>query len=91
MTRKTRRRTGIIKAIDNIVDELKELADDMLDRAGDVERDVRDTICRAVKCEDDDHDERTRDDELAELRAVLVRLTQKVDELSSRQESPQVS
>lgn len=74
----------MVKYLGNVLDETKDLVDDMLDRARDVEHDMRDTVRRAVEIEDDE-DTDTRDDELAELRTAVLRLTQKVEELSALQ------
>ena len=82
-TTRSKRRTGIVKYLGNVLDETKDLVDDMLDRARDVEHDMRDTVRRAV--ETDDEDAETRDDELAELRRTVLLLTQKVEELSALQ------
>jgi Ran GTPase-activating protein (RanGAP) involved in mRNA processing and transport len=87
MTTRTKRRTGIIKFIGNVLDESKDLVDDLLCRAREVEHDVRDTVRRAVEVKDDEDDEHP--DEIAELRLALVRLTQKVDELADRRHARQ--
>src|SRR3712207_6310410 len=50
----TKRRTGITKYFSNIVDETRDFLDEMVDRARDVEHDVRDSVSRAVANDEPD-------------------------------------
>jgi ABC-type transporter Mla subunit MlaD len=92
MTAKTRRRSGVVKYLGNIIDDTKDLVDDLLDRARDIEHDVRDTARKAFDYDDDTNNP---DQELAELRLALANLTRKVEELarlqSERRDTKQTS
>ncbi|MGW0563215.1 hypothetical protein ACWDZ4_22030 [Streptomyces sp. NPDC003016] len=46
-------RTGITKFVGNVLDEAKDLADDVLERARDLEHDLRNAVSRCVKPVDD--------------------------------------
>ncbi|WP_158894029.1 hypothetical protein [Amycolatopsis anabasis] len=85
----TKRRTGIIKYLGNMIDDTKDLVDDILDRARDVEHDVRDTARRQLDCKDDDEkdDDTDSDRDLAELKTAVLELTRKVDELATLQQN----
>lgn len=87
MTTRSKRRTGIVRYLGNIVDETKDLVDDLLDRGRDLEHDLRDTARKAFDYEDDDEDDSVRR-ELAALRCALTSLTAKVDELAGRKSEP---
>jgi methyl-accepting chemotaxis protein len=75
-----RRKNSVTKFLQDIIDDSKELVDDLIERAEDVEGSVHDTVRDAV---DDDHDESPSADELAELKTALADLTSKVEKLAS--------
>jgi outer membrane murein-binding lipoprotein Lpp len=50
----TKPRTGITKYLSNIVDETRNFLDEMVDRARDVEHDVRETVSKAVANDEPD-------------------------------------
>ena len=80
MATSKRRSNSITKFLQDVIDDSKELVDDMVDRARTVEDHARD----AVKDIADDEDETTpSSDELAQLKAALADLTKKVDKLAS--------
>lgn len=83
MTKRTRHRQGVIKLLGNIADDSKELLDDLIDRARDVDRDLRDTTRRALKNDDDPPVTVT---ELEALQQALVILTDKVNQLTELQQ-----
>jgi polyhydroxyalkanoate synthesis regulator phasin len=76
-----RRKNTVTKFLQDIIDDSKELVDDMIDRARTVEDHARDAVSDIV----DDEDETTTpsSDELAELKAALTSLTKKVDKLAA--------
>ena len=77
----TRRRSNsVTKFLQDIIDDSKELVDDMIDRARDVEEHARDAVSDVV---DDDDDDTPSSDELQELRAALADLTSKVEKLAT--------
>jgi polyhydroxyalkanoate synthesis regulator phasin len=91
MTTRNGRRSGIVKYLGNIVDDTKDLVDDLLDRGRDVEHDLRGTARRTFERDDEDEDRAVRQ-ELAALRITLATLTRKVDELATQRaadEKPQ--
>jgi putative transposase len=55
--RMAKRRTSLIGYIDDIMDDTKDFFDDIIDRARDVEHDMRDTFSRALEVRDDEDDE----------------------------------
>lgn len=75
-----RRTTSITRYLGNMIDDTKDLVDDMLDRAYDVEKQVRPTR----NDEDDDRDSGPSEREMAQLRASLAALTDKVDALANQ-------
>ena len=81
MARAIRQRRGIIKFLGNIVDDTKDVVDDMLDRARDVERDLRSTARKALDTDDEDDEEPAAD--IASLQAALAELSAKVDQLAA--------
>ncbi|MHB8690044.1 MAG: hypothetical protein ACYDHH_02250 [Solirubrobacteraceae bacterium] len=76
-----RRNNTVTKFLQDIIDDSKELVDDMIDRARTVEDHARDAVSDIV----DDEDETTTpsSDELAELKVALASLTKKVDKLAA--------
>ncbi|KOV83457.1 hypothetical protein [Nocardia sp. NRRL S-836] len=80
MARDTRQRQGIIKFLGNIVDESKNMVDDLLDRAHDVERDLRSTVRRALDTDEGDDD--VPEVDFSSLQAALAELSAKVDQLA---------
>jgi polyhydroxyalkanoate synthesis regulator phasin len=77
------RRIGLTKFIGNIVDDTKDFIDDVLDRARDAERDLRDTAQRTFRSDDEE------EEGLVELQRQLDELTEKVARLSrSGQDQP---
>jgi hypothetical protein len=82
MARATRQRRGIIKFLGNIVDDSKDVVDDLLDRARDVEQDLRSTARRALDADDDEEDE-VHPADIASLQAALAELSAKVDQLAT--------
>jgi hypothetical protein len=75
-----RRKNSVTKFLQDIIDDSKELVDDLIERAEDVEENVHDAVRDVV---DDDADDSPSADELAELKAALADLTSKVDKLAS--------
>ncbi|MFI0743435.1 hypothetical protein ACH4PU_36005 [Streptomyces sp. NPDC021100] len=51
-----RRRTGITRFIGNVLDDAKDFTDECLDRARDLEHDVRKAISKAVRPDKDDEE-----------------------------------
>ncbi len=86
MARNTGQRRGIIKFLGNIVDDSKEVVDDILDRARDVEKDLRSTARKALDDDDDDDGDRVPAADIASLQAALAELTAKVNQLAALQE-----
>jgi polyhydroxyalkanoate synthesis regulator phasin len=74
-----RRKNSVTKFLQDIIDDSKELVDDMIDRAADAEGNVKDAVRDAV----DDESETPSGDELAELKAALADLTSKVEKLAT--------
>ncbi|SER13244.1 hypothetical protein SAMN05216188_10834 [Lentzea xinjiangensis] len=81
MARTIRQRRGIIRFLGNIVDDTKDMVDDMLDRARDVEQDLRSTAREALDTDDEDDEEPAAD--IASLQAALAELSAKVDQLAA--------
>jgi polyhydroxyalkanoate synthesis regulator phasin len=75
-----RRSNTFTRFLEDIVDDTKDFVDDLIDRSKDVETDTRDAITDAVDDESSDDDRR----EMEALRATLMDLKNKVDELSSQ-------
>ncbi|RKT54507.1 hypothetical protein [Saccharothrix australiensis] len=78
-SRGSRKRTGIIGYLGNIVDDTKEYLDDVLDRGHEIDHDLRRTTRRAFRGEDD-----TADD-VAALREELDELAGRLEELAGAQ------
>jgi methyl-accepting chemotaxis protein len=76
-----RRKNSITKFLQDVIDDSKELVDDLIERAEDVESSVHDTVRDVV--DDDDDDGSPSADELAELKTALADLTSKVEKLAS--------
>jgi putative transposase len=55
--RMAKRRTSLIGYIDDVMGDTKDFFDDMIDRARDVEHDMRDTLSRALEIREDEDDE----------------------------------
>jgi polyhydroxyalkanoate synthesis regulator phasin len=82
-SRTSRKRTGIVGYLGNIVDDTKDYIDDMLDRGREVDRDVRSTARRVLR---DDRDDDLDGDSPADIRALrreLDDLAEKVEELAA--------
>ena len=60
-----RRKNSITKFLQDVIDDSKELVDDMIDRASDVEENARDAVKDVV--DDEDDSDSPSSDELAEL------------------------
>jgi polyhydroxyalkanoate synthesis regulator phasin len=75
-----RRKNSVTKFLQDIIDDSKELVDDMIERAEDVESHAHDAVRDVV---DDDDNDTPSSDELTELRAALADLTNKIDKLAS--------
>jgi polyhydroxyalkanoate synthesis regulator phasin len=74
----TRRRNNTItKFLQDIVDDSKDLVDDLIERAQDAEDSVRDAVIDVV--DDKDEDEVT---DVADLQKALAELSAKVDKLA---------
>ncbi|MBW0090464.1 hypothetical protein I4I73_03155 [Pseudonocardia sp. KRD-184] len=73
-----RRSNSLTKFLQDVVDNSKDLVDDLIDRGRDVESDVRTGVSKAVSNEDDDH----TDADLARLQVSLAELSAKVDALA---------
>jgi polyhydroxyalkanoate synthesis regulator phasin len=81
-TKTKRRKNSITKFIQDIIDDSKELVDDLIDRASDVEEHAHDAV-RDIVDEDDDETTAPSGDEVAQLKAALASLTKKVDKLAA--------
>jgi hypothetical protein len=77
-----RRKNTVTKFIQDIIDDSKELVDDLIDRASDVEGHAHDAV-RDIVDEDDDETTAPSSDEVAQLKAALASLTKKVDKLAA--------
>ena len=77
-TKTKRRKNSVTKFLQDIIDDSKELVDDLIDRASDVEESAHDAVRDIV----DDEDEASSD-ELTDLKAALAELTKKVDKLAT--------
>jgi polyhydroxyalkanoate synthesis regulator phasin len=69
------RSNTITKFLQDIVDDSKELVDDLIERAQDAEDSVRDAIKDQVE------DDETSKDDVAGLQSALAELSAKVDKL----------
>jgi polyhydroxyalkanoate synthesis regulator phasin len=74
-----RRKNSITKFLQDVIDDSKELVDDLIERAEDVESNAHDAVRDIV----DEDDETPSGDELAELKAALADLTSKVEKLAT--------
>ncbi|MBW4717311.1 hypothetical protein [Saccharothrix obliqua] len=92
MTTSRTTRPGLTRFLGNLVDDTKDFIDDVLDRGGEVERDLRGTARRTFR-EDERDPARGRDDrqELALLREQLDELAEKISRLSSAEEQARTS
>jgi polyhydroxyalkanoate synthesis regulator phasin len=77
-----KRKNTFTRWIEDVVDDTKDFVDDILDRAGDVEKNVKDAVTDAVG--DDEETTGSRSD-LADLRLALTELTAKVNRLAEAQ------
>jgi polyhydroxyalkanoate synthesis regulator phasin len=75
-----RRKNSVTKFLQDIIDDSKELVDDVLDRARDVEDSAHDAVRDIV--DDEDNEETSSSEELAELKVAIAQLTKKVDKLA---------
>jgi polyhydroxyalkanoate synthesis regulator phasin len=83
-----RRGNTFTRFLEDIVDDTKDLVDDLIDRAKDVEEDTRDAVTNLVDDDDDGDDAGKRDaDEAAALRKQLDDLRAKIDQLTAMQKS----
>lgn len=73
-----RRNNTITKFLQDIVDDSKELVDDLILRAEDASDSMRDAVTDII----DDEDEKTDSTDLGQLQAALAELTAKVDKLA---------
>lgn len=96
----TRKRTGIVRYIGNVVDDTKDFIDDCLDRGRDVEHDMRHTARRAFEVRDGEEPtvREVRDSsddavarQLADIRHQLADLSSKLTELTSAQTAVRTS
>jgi polyhydroxyalkanoate synthesis regulator phasin len=76
-----RRSNTFTRFMEDIIDDTKDFVDDLIDRSKDIETDTRDAITDAVDDDDADEDDRQ---EMEALRATLMELKSKVDELSQQ-------
>jgi polyhydroxyalkanoate synthesis regulator phasin len=76
-----RRKNSITKFLQDVIDDSKELVDDMIDRARDAEESVHDTV-RDVVDEEGKDNTAPSGQELEDLKVALAELTGKVDKLA---------
>ena len=76
-----RRRTGITEVLGDVIDDTKELVDDALDRAADLERDTGRGV-RHLLGGENSRGAAAEADELDSLKAALDDLAAKVDRLA---------
>lgn len=69
---------SIAKFIGRLIDDTKDLVDELVDKAAEVEQDVKDNMSKAVNRESTDTDEAA---ELARLRVSVADLAAKLDQL----------
>lgn len=77
-----RRSNSLTKFLQDVVDNSKDLVDDLIERGQDVESDVRSGVSKAVG---NDEDNDSGDVDLARLQASLSELSAKVDALAKAQ------
>jgi hypothetical protein len=85
MTTRSPKRRGIIKFLGNIVDDSKDAVDDILDRARDVERDLRSAARKVVDDDTDGRDDEVAATDIRALQIALAELTEKVNQLAALQ------
>ena len=76
-----RRKNSVTKFIQDIIDDSKELVDDLIDRASDVEEHAHDAVRDIV--DEEETDEAPSSDELAQLKSAIAALSKKVDKLAA--------
>ena len=81
-----RRGSSFTRFLEDIVDDTKNLVDDLIDRAKDVEEDTRGAVTDLVDDESDEEDDGDAQ-EAAALRAKIDELRAKIDELTAKQKS----
>jgi polyhydroxyalkanoate synthesis regulator phasin len=75
-----RRSNSVTKFIQDVIDDSKELVDDLIDRASDVEGHAHDAVRDVV---DEDEETTPSGEELAELKSAIAALTKKIDKLAA--------
>ena len=80
----SKRKNTFTRFLEDIIDDSKDFLDDMIDRAKDAETNAQDAIRDVV---DDDEDVDVAVKELSTLKASLVDLTAKVDQLTQLAEA----
>ncbi|MCF7550714.1 hypothetical protein [Pseudonocardia sp. WMMC193] len=78
-----RRSTPLTKFLQDVVDNSKDLVDDLIERGRDLEADARSSLSRAA--DDRDEEDEEDDEDLARLQASLAELSSKVDTLAKSQ------
>ncbi len=78
-----RRGNSFARFFEDIVDDTKDLVDDLIDRAKDVEEDTKDAV---VDLADDDEREDRDATEAAALRKQLAELQAKIEQLTAMQQ-----
>jgi len=86
MAEKRRTRGSLSNLLGEVADDTKGLVDDALDRAGDLEQDLRRALGRAVSGSDRNDARPASASELESLRSALDDLTAKVERLAALQE-----
>ena len=76
-----RRKNSITKFLQDIIDDSKELVDDLIDRVQDVEEHAHDAVRDIV--DDEDETEAPSGDDVAQLKAAVASLSKKVDKLAA--------
>jgi polyhydroxyalkanoate synthesis regulator phasin len=77
-----RRKNSVTKFLQDVIDDSKELVDDLIDRARDVEEHTHDAVRDVVDDEDEDTTPPSSE-ELAELKSAIAALSKKVDKLAA--------
>jgi polyhydroxyalkanoate synthesis regulator phasin len=80
-----RRSNTFTRFLEDIVDDTKDLVDDLIDRAKDVEEDARDAVTDFVDDDSDDEADKRDAGEAAALRKQLDELRAKIDQLTAMQ------
>ena len=80
------RKNTLTRFLEDIIDNSKDLVDDLIDRAKDVEENAKDAVVDVV--DDDESSDGPSPSELGALQASLADLTAKVSELAALQQSP---